>query len=92
MISWIIDRTDDELAEIWVRLNSWEWPEIIPIEYKPMWWDVQSGTYHPKYNNTDRKMGFNLPIMGYCEARVDIELLHKKRNELILENANKPSK
>jgi hypothetical protein len=81
LIHWIIDRTDDELAEIWVQLNCWEWPKIIPTEYKPKWWDVESGNYHTKYNNTDRKCGFNDPIMDYCKARVNSKLIDKKWKE-----------
>lgn len=35
LIHWLIDRTDDELSEIWVELNCWRFPSIIPTEFKP---------------------------------------------------------
>lgn len=82
LIHWLIDRTDDELAEIWVELNSWIFPSIIPTEFKPKWWDVESGTYSPKYNNEDRMVGFNHVIMAFCKASVDDDKIQAKWMEL----------
>jgi len=81
LIHWLVDRSDDELAEIWVELNCWRFPTIIPTEFKPKWWDVKSGTYHPNYNNADRMVGFSGVIMAFCKASVDDDLIQSKWRE-----------
>lgn len=74
LIHWLVDRSEDELAEIWVDFNRWNWPTVIPEGYQPKWWKAKS----PYYNAKDRQTGFITVIMDYCKASVSDELIDAK--------------
>lgn len=68
MIDQLLGLDAESKARVWCALNCWEWPDDIDSKHKPSWWDGDnrlSGSAR-----TDRKMGYNDPIMTYIEEHV----------------------
>jgi hypothetical protein len=88
LIEYIVSNKDNKelLLQVWCELSIFGYPDVLPQEYKPEWWDEEEYYYTPEdtknwerlnYGKKERqeglKWGFGDLIMDYIKTVVPDE-------------------
>lgn len=80
VVGLLVGASEEELAVVWSELNTWRWPEILPDDLKPYWWDG-----HKMLNRRqvrERQSGFIDAVNSYIETRVTEEQIGEAWGEV----------
>lgn len=88
---------DATLAAIWCDFNGGDWPDAVPAEFMPPWWNGEPAQLITPRDQTQRQIGFLAPVQAYIESRVSDEQIRAawqerltRTQELILRQAGVP--
>lgn len=83
LIEHLVECNDAELKCLWISINEWEWPNCLPIRFKPAWWD---GIPHipslTKGDIRERKYAFGQLIRDYIETRITPDEIRARKEPL----------
>jgi hypothetical protein len=103
LIEYIVSNRDNKelLAQVWCDFNFLKFPDMLPQEYKPKWWDEEikkitstNPVWDEMYNYSQERFqegqrwGFGEPIQDYIKTIVPIEEIRETERRYLLEKYN----
>lgn len=70
LIEYLVQCDDGTLATVWADFNCRDWPDDVPAEYMPLWWNGEPATHLTPRDVAQRKIGYVDTPMEYAESRL----------------------
>lgn len=79
VVGLLVDAREEDLAAVWAQLNTWKWPDVLPEDLKPYWWDGHKMLTRRQVR--EKKSGFIDAVNSYIETRVTEEQISEAWEE-----------